>query len=109
MQLTKQVMWAYAARNYTVENPRTTKYVEVNIPEAIPTIPQDDKYNRISLSNSYFVNTNFPRVQATATNSHYYSLPLLSGTTCPTIFGKGTKFMVLSPTERIEDAYLIYA
>ena len=76
MQLTKQVMWAYAARNYTVENPRTTKYVEVNIPEALPTIPQ---------------------------------LPLLSGTTCPTIFGKGTKFMVLSPTERIEDAYIIYA
>ena len=109
MQLSKQVMWVYAAREYTVYNPRTTNTVEVNIPEALPTIPQDNKSSRISLSNSYFLNSNFPKVQTTALSDHYYTLPLLSGTSCPTEFPKGTKFMLLSPTERLEDAYLIYA
>ena len=49
MQMNKQVMWVYAAREYTVDNPRSTNRVEVNIPEALPTIPQDNKKTKISL------------------------------------------------------------
>ena len=109
MQMNKQVMWVYAAREYTVDNHRSTNRVEVNIPEALPTIPQDNKKTKISLSNNYFINNNFPSVETTVESSHAYELPLLSGTTCPTEFEKGTKFLLVSPTERIEDAYIIYA
>lgn len=109
MQLVKQVMWAYAARDYTPENPRTTNVVEVNVPEALPTIPQDDKVNKISLSNAYFVNSNYPKVPPSVSSTHYYTIPLLNGTSCPTEFSKGTRFMLISPTERLEESYLIFA
>ena len=106
MTITKRVMWGYAARSYDIYNPRSTRYVQVNIPA---TLPQDDKDNKISLGNNYFINENYPSVEATATSLHYYTLPLLAGTSCPVYFDKGTKFMVMCPTDKIEESYIIYA
>lgn len=106
--IAKNMMFAYAARAYDTANPRTDKYVEVNIPEVLPTIPKDNEESRISLSNSYFVNSNFPSVQATVTSTHYFTLPLANGTECPIYFEKGTKFLLLCPTDKVEEGYLIY-
>jgi hypothetical protein len=105
---TKQVMKVYAARNYDIANPRLTNYVQVNVPEYTPTVPQDDSYEQISLSGSYFVNTNFPVTTGTITMSHCLELPLLGGSNCPVYFDKGTPFLLFTPTTKIEEGYLLY-
>lgn len=105
MKLLKKV---YAARAYTPEKPRTTRYVDVNDPEHLPTIPKDDQETQMVLSTSYFVNDNFPVSQTIITNAHCLSLPLLQGTKCPSVFPKGTPFLLVCPTEKLEEGYLIY-
>lgn len=104
----QQVMKAYAARAYTIINPRTTKYVEVNVPEYTPTLPKDNQNVNVSISGSYFVNTNYPITQGVVTTTHALSLPILSATTCPYTFPKGTQFLLLVPTKKIEEGYLLY-
>ncbi len=105
----KQILIAYAARDYNIIYPRTSQYVEVNIPEFLPAIPKDNKEEKISLSPNMFINTNFPNTDNQVILSHCISLPILSGTICPTYFSKGTKFIVIKTTEDIEDSYLILA
>lgn len=104
----KQVMTVYAARNYDYKNPRLTNYIEVNIPEYTPTIPRDDRFETIGISTSYCVNQNFPKSDSSVRIVHFIKLPLLRGTTCPTYFNKDTPFLLLCPTGRIEEGYLIY-
>lgn len=105
MKLMKKV---YAARAYTPEKPRTTKFVEINDPHHLPTIPKDDKKTETILSSDYFINENFPVTQKVVTNMHYLSLPLLEGTPCPAIFPKGTIFLLICPTEKLEEGFLLY-
>jgi hypothetical protein len=105
---TKQVMKVYAARKYDAANPRLTNYVQVNVPEYTPTVPQDDSYEQISLSGSYFANTNFPVTTGTVKMTHCLELPLLRGTTCPVYLEKGTPFLLFTPTTKIEEGYLLY-
>lgn len=102
------VVKAYAARNYTYLTPRTSKYVEVNIPDMLPTVPQDNKTQVIGISSGYTANSNYPVSRRTVTITHALKLPLLSGTTCPTIFKKGTPFLLFYPTDKIEEGYLLY-
>lgn len=104
----KNMMKVYAARAYTKKRPRTTKYVDINIPEYLPTIPKDNNETHTTLSSGYFVNSNYPITQGTVTTTHYLSLPLLGGTSCPTIFPKGTEFLLFIPTMKIEEGYLMY-
>ena len=106
--LNKQVMKVYAARAYTIEKPRLTNYVLVNIPEYTPTIPKDDQFEQIGLSANYFANQNFPVTAGTVRIPHCLELPLLRGTTAPVYFDKGTPFLLFTPTTKIEGGYLLY-
>ena len=102
------VMKVFSAKAYTYINPRETNYVEVNIPEALPTVPQDSDSNVISINAGYTANTNYPIGKTSITVSHSLSLPLLRGTTFPTIFSKGTPFLLFTPTGKYEEGYLLY-
>lgn len=104
----KQVSKVYAARSYTPENPRTSRFIEINCPEYLPTIPKDDQKTETKLSQNYFLNENFPSNPTTIVNTHFLALPLLQGSLCPAIFPKGTEFILLCPTEKIEEGYLLY-
>lgn len=98
----------YASRDYTPSNPRTTNRVEVNLPDYMPTVPQDGNYTNISVQTGYFVNNNYPNATGTVKSVHYMALPLLKGTVCPTLFSKGTVFLLFTPTTKIEEGYLLY-
>lgn len=104
----KQVMKVYAARDYDFKRPRLTNFVEINIPEYVPTIPRDDKFEQVGVNGGYCVNSNFPNTTGVVKMTHYISLPLLRGTTCPVYFKKDTPFILFTPTSRIEDGYLLY-
>lgn len=104
----KNIMKAYAARAYTILNPRKTNYIEVNVPEYVPTLPKDNNIVNMTVSGSYFVNTNYPITQGRVITTHAIELPLARGTNCPTLFDKGTTFLLLIPNTKIEEGYLIY-
>lgn len=104
----KQVMKVYCAKEYTENDPRPDGYCDVNIPEYTPTIPKDNNYTRIALSSNYFLNTNYSKTDGSIISSHCLRLPLLRGTTCPTILSKGTQFLLFNPTFKIEEGYLLY-
>lgn len=105
MKLMKKV---YAARAYTPERPRIDKYVEINDPDHLPTIPQDDRKTKSILTQKYALNENFNITQREIINVHFLAMPLLQGTPCPAIFPKGTQFMLICPTEKLEEGFLIY-
>lgn len=102
------MMQVYAARDYFGARQRSTDFVEVNFPEYVPTVPQNDKTSKIVLIPNYFVNDNFPSCQGTITANNFLTLPLAGGTTCPTEFPKGTKFLLLYPTGKLEEGFLIF-
>lgn len=104
----KQIMKVFAAREYDLSHPRLTNYVEVNIPEYTPTIPRDANRETFALTPRYCVNTNFPVNSNAITIAHYVKLPLVKGSHCPVYFKKDTPFLLLSPSGRIEDGYLLY-
>lgn len=104
----KQIMKVYAARDYTPANPRLTDYVAVNVPEYIPTIPKDDKYEQIGLGSNFFANTNFPITVGNIKMTHYIELPLMRCTSCPIYFKKDTPFLLFLPTTKIEEGFLMY-
>lgn len=107
---TNNTVWkAYAARDYTPTDPRLDQYIEVNLPEYMPTLPQDGNHTNFSLQSGYFVNTNYPNVTGTVKTVHYMKLPLLQGTLCPRLFSKGSVFLLFTPTSKVEEGYLIYA
>lgn len=108
MDTSSVVMKVFAARAYTFLNPRETNYVDVNIPEVLPTVPQDNQSSVIAIANGYTANSNYPVGRTTVTVSHSLSLPLLRGTTCPVIFRKSTPFLLFSPTGKYEEGYLLY-
>lgn len=108
MNLTNLVVKVFAAREYTHINPRTINFVEINLPEVLPTVPQDNKTTTIVVGNGYTANSNYPIGKSTITISHALTLPLLRGTTCPTIFKKGTPFLLFCPTGKYEEGYLMY-
>lgn len=104
----KQVIQVYSAVGYTKEKPRISNTIPVNIPEVLPTIPQDGSHTYLNLPRKYFANSNFPIAQGSIMLSHSVELPLMNGCSCPTVFEKGTKFTLIIPTHKIESGYLIY-
>lgn len=98
----------YAAHDYDDKNPRTDNYVEVNLPDYMPTIPQDGNYTNVPISSKYFVNDNYPNSAGTVKSTHYLKLPLLQGTVCPVYFPKGSVFLLFTPTTKIEEGYLLF-
>lgn len=104
----KSIMQVYAAKAYTSSSPRKTAYIEVNIPEYLPTLPKDDKITNLTAPASYFVNTNYPKTKGNIKTSHSVALPLARGSSCPTIFKKGTAFILMCPSPKIEEGYLFY-
>lgn len=105
---TRGMMKVYASHAYTEASPRKTDYVDVNIPEFAPTVPQDDQQSYVSSSNSYFTNSNFNGSASMTQMAHQISIKLARGTCCPTVFPKGTEFLLMFPTGKIEEGVLIY-
>lgn len=103
----KQIMKVYSAKNYTKKHP-CTGTVEFNAPEFLPSTPMDNGKEYIGLHRNIFVNTNYPVISSHVEISHSIELPILAGTNYPTVFSKGTPFLLLTPTGEIEDGYLIY-
>ena len=103
----KQIMKVYSAKNYTKKHPCTGR-VEFNAPEFLPSTPMDDGKEYIGLHRNIFVNTNYPVISSHVEISHSIELPILAGTNYPTVFSKGTPFLLVTPTGEIEDGYLIY-
>lgn len=101
-------MKVYAARDYVDDTARWNNTVEVNIPEYMPTVPQDDKSNDIIIESGYFLNSNYPVTQDLITAKHYLTLPLLAGTYAPVRFHKGAEFVLHYPTGKVEEGYLIF-
>lgn len=101
----KQILTVYSARNYTKEDP-CRGYVECNIPEVLPSTPTDTSTERFGLNANLFYNTNYP-LSGSVTILHALTFPILSGTSYPNIFGKGTPFLLLTATGEVEDGYLI--
>ena len=113
----KQVMKVYAAKSYTnlpwKQDEITGKlppinYILVNIPEYTPTVPNDDSYEQLGLSGSFFENQNFPSTAGTIKMNHCITLPLVRGSRNPPDIPYGTPLLLLMPTNKIEEGYLIY-
>ena len=102
------MMKVYAARDYVDNNYRRTNYVEVNLPEFMPTTPLDNAVVDLNLDQNYFCNKNFPKTEDSIKISHYLTLPLHQGTNTPVRFHKGAEFLLLYPTGKIEDGFMIY-
>ena len=98
----------YASRDYDLTTRRVDEYVEVNLPEYMPTIPQDGNYTNYAITTGYFVNENYPNAAGVVKSVHYIKLPILRGTICPVIFPKGSVFLLFTPTDKIEEGYLVY-
>lgn len=98
----------YASKDYDPKTPRLTNKVSVNLPDYMPTVPQDDQYTNVAITSGYFVNDNYPNSAGSVKSVHCMELPLLRGTSCPVMFPKGTEFLLYTPTGKIEEGYLIY-
>ena len=101
-------MKVYAARDYIDVVRRIDNYVQVNVPEYMPTTPQDDKYSEIAIQSDYFANTNYPVTQDIVKAVHYLTLPIMHGTYAPIRFRKGAEFLLVYPTGKVEEGYLIF-
>ena len=101
-------MKVYVARDYIDEDYRKTDVIEVNIPEYLPTVPQDDQYTEMVAEKGYFKNLNWPITQEVIRSTHYMKFPIMNGTYAPVRMRKGAEFMLCYPTGKIDDGYLIF-
>ena len=105
---TRSTMKVYASRDYKDDKYRSTNYVAVNAPEYLPTTPQNDEYTEQVVPANYFANSNFPVTQDVVKSTHDVGLPLMAGTYCPVRFNKGAEFLLVYPSGKLEDGYLIF-
>ena len=101
-------MKVYVARDYIDDKYRRTNKVEVNLPEYMPTVPMDDQYTETVVEKGYFANTNYPVTQEIIRSQHYIELPVEKGSYAPIRMRKGTEFMLLYATGKIEEGTLIF-
>ena len=102
----KQILKVYAARTYNKWHP-CTGYVEINVPEYLPSTPQNNGTEQFGLNKRLFANTNYPAISKAVNISHSITLKILQGTEYSRYFSKGTEFLLLTPSGEIEDGYLI--
>lgn len=112
--LNKQVMKVYAAQTYT--ELYTTKHydhittikIKINLPEYSPTTPKGSGTEQIGLSGNLFKNNNFPKTGGTVKMNHCLELPLLRGSDFPKTINMGDALLLIMPTNKPEEGYLIY-
>ena len=102
----KQILKVYAARTYDEYYP-CYGYVEVNVPEYLPSTPQNNGTEQFGLNRRLFANTNYPSISKSVNISHSLNLKILKGTSYSRYFPKGTEFLLLTPSGEIEDGYLM--
>jgi len=102
------IMKAYAARDYKDITHRINFKVQVNVPEYMPTVPQDDTVDKITLNSGYFVNENYPVTAGLIEADHALELPILAGTRCPVRFNKGAEFLLIFPTGKVDEGFLMF-
>lgn len=101
-------MKVYVARDYIDDKYRKTNKVQVNLPEYLPTVPMDDQFTETVVEQGYFVNTNYPVTQEVIRSVHCLDLPIEKGSYAPIRMRKGTEFMLLYATGKIEEGTLIF-
>lgn len=101
-------MKVYVARDYIDDKYRRTDVVEVNLPEYLPTVPQDDQYTEVIAEEGFFKNQNWPVKNEVIRSTHYLKLPIMNGTYAPVRMRKGSEFMLCYPTGKIDDGFLIF-
>lgn len=105
---TRSTMKVYASRDYKDDKYRSTNYVSVNSPEYLPTTPQNDEKSEQVMPSNYFVNSNFPVTADKITSTNDIGLPIMAGTYCPVRFNKGAEFLLVYPSGKLEDGFLIF-
>lgn len=105
---TRSTMKVYASRDYKDDKYRSTNYVCINSPEYLPTTPQNDEETEQVMPANYFVNSNFPVTEEVVTSTNDLALPLMAGSVCPVRFNKGAEFLLVYPSGKIEDGFLIF-
>lgn len=100
----------YSSKEYKKEpgnGYRIPNVIEINSPEVLPTLTQNDGKIDITLQGNYFRNKNYP-IGASAVSSHNsFSVKFLRGSKIPSYIPKRMPFLLLSHTDHIEDAYII--
>lgn len=100
----------YASREYRrgVDNClRIPTAIEVNSPEVLPTLSQDNSKIDITLPSNYFKNNNYPSGEAVISSHNSFTVRFLRGSRIPSYIPKRMPFLLISHTDKIEDAYLI--
>lgn len=105
---TRSVMKVYASRDYKDDNYRSTNYVCINSPEYLPTTPKNDESTEQVMPANYFANKNFPVTAEVVKSSNDIAMPLMNGTYCPVRFNKGAEFLLLYPSGKLEDGFLVF-
>ena len=105
---TRSTMKVYASRDYKDDKYRKTNYVAINSPEYLPTTPQNDEETEQVVPSGYFVNSNFPITQEVVKSTNDIQMPLLAGSYCPVRFNKGAEFLLIYPSGKLEDGYLLF-
>ena len=80
--------------------------IMVNLPDLFPLIPQDDQYEDIVVPGTC-KNENFPRCTGKIRLLHYHIFPLVGGTSVPN-YGRGSEFLLICPTGKLDDGRLLY-
>ena len=101
-------MQVYAARNYLDDDYRQSNYIEVNLPECLPTSPQNNDYTNVVIPNGYFANKNYQAAGTAVKITNAVIFPLMEGTYCPVAFSKGAVFTLFYSTGKIDEGYLVF-
>ena len=101
-------MKVYVARDYIDDKYRKTNYVQVNLPEYMPTVPMDDQSTETVVAKGYFLNENYPVTQEIIKSVHCLDLPVQKGSYAPIRMRKGSEFMLLYATGKIEEGSLVF-
>ena len=106
----RATMKVYAARDYIDDKYRRDNFVEVNLPEYVPTTPKDDETVEMELpkAEDYYLNDNFPQLEEKIEFQHCLALPIYKGSWAPVRFNKGAEFLLIYPTGKIEAGFLFF-
>lgn len=102
----------YSAKEYkrtNENNYRIPEYIEINSPEVLPTLNQNDGKFDITIHGNYFKNKNYPIGSSVVSSHNSFLVKFMRGTKIPTYIPKRMPLLLVSHTDKIEDAFVIMA
>lgn len=100
----------FAAKEYRPNKANSYKIpleIEINSPDLFPTAPQNDSKYDITLSNNYFLNTNYPAGSTTISAHNAFVVPFMRGIKIPTYIPKRMPFLLVSHNDKMDDCRLM--